>query len=370
MTGCRVGMVISAPMRAGAERQALKVAHGLIGDGYVVDVVAVEDGDEDVIDEFRTGGARVTVFDAAVADWRDRPWLIPRLAAHLRNARVDVVVPFCRLPNIAAAFAWRAGGARGCVWNQRDAGLGLDGRASQRLAVAAASRIACNSMHAVEMMAKEFLIERRNIHYVPNISEPGVPRFGRAVWRARLGVAADAPLAVLVSNITRSKAVDLALSAWAEVARLRHDAVLVVAGARGDATGEAERAVVEHGIRDSVRFAGRVIDVAGLIDAADIGFFAARSEGTPGFLLELGQAAKPWVAIDIAGVREVLPFGLEDRLAVDAAGLGEAAVRLFAENASVRAREGELHRAHIREHFSAARGLAAWRVLLDGMLGG
>jgi glycosyltransferase involved in cell wall biosynthesis len=363
VSGLRIGLVIGAPMRAGAERQALRLARALVADGNVVDVVAIEAGDDDVVKEFTEAGATICVFGADVSSSTSRPAVVSRLATHLRRAKTDFVVPFCRLPNIAGALAWRAGGARACVWNQRDAGLGLDGRVTQSIAFAAASHVVSNSLHAIAMLKDRFPLDGRTPCYVPNISERERPLVGRDTWRARLAVARSAPLAVLVSNLTRSKAVELAIDAWSRVVRVRSDAVLAIAGYRGDASADVDRVVAKCGVHDSVRFAGRVTDIAGLIDAADIGFFATRSEGCPGFLLELGEASKPWVSIDVAGVRELTPFGLEHRLARDVNSLGTAALALLDETPEVRAREGECHRRLVTQQFCVDRGLAAWKHL-------
>lgn len=100
------------------------------------------------------------------------------------------------------------------------------------------------------------------------------------------------------------------------------DAVLVLAGRPYGAYESLVVLARELQIEDRVRFAGVVTDVAGLLNAADIGVFSSRSEGCPNGVLECMAAGLAVAGSDIEAVREVVgardllaPPGDADRLA-------------------------------------------------------
>src|SRR5688572_7331496 len=45
-----------------------------------------------------------------------------RFIARLRLMRAQVVLPYCMFQNVLCGLTWQAGGARVCLWNQRDEG--------------------------------------------------------------------------------------------------------------------------------------------------------------------------------------------------------------------------------------------------------
>jgi glycosyltransferase involved in cell wall biosynthesis len=56
----------------------------------------------------------------------------------------------------------------------------------------------------------------------------------------------------------------------------------------------------------SVRFLGQVADVAGLLQAVDMGVFASPMEGSPNGVLECMAAGLPIIGTNVAGIREAV----------------------------------------------------------------
>jgi glycosyltransferase involved in cell wall biosynthesis len=113
----------------------------------------------------------------------------------------------------------------------------------------------------------------------------------------------------MVANLHRQKDHATVLSAWAivqrDLARYGHTAVLALAGLKGETFEALAEQVAIEGLSETVRFAGQVEDVSGLLAAADIGLFCSRSEGSPNGLLECMAAGLPVLASDIPAVREI-----------------------------------------------------------------
>ena len=61
------------------------------------------------------------------------------------------------------------------------------------------------------------------------------------------------------------------------------------------------------GILHSIRFLGKVIDIAGVISVTDIIVHSSLNEGSPNAILEGMKCKKPIVATNIPGVKESLP---------------------------------------------------------------
>jgi glycosyltransferase involved in cell wall biosynthesis len=192
---------------------------------------------------------------------------------------------------------------------------------------------------------------------VPNgvVLEP--PARDAAEWRQALGLG-DAFVACMVANLHRHKDHVTLLRAWATVTRgcaaAGRATVLVLAG-RPDETAVGLRALAaELGIADTVRFAGAVDDVSGLLAAVDVGVLSSHAEACPNAVIEYMAAGLPVTGTALAAMRECL--GPDAPLAPvdDADALAACLVRLAGDPA-LRAAEAARNRARAARCYAPAR---------------
>jgi glycosyltransferase involved in cell wall biosynthesis len=291
-----------------------------------------------------------------VAEWPGNLLALHRLARDLRAARPDLILPYTYFSNVIAGLVWRRTGARVCVWNQRDAGLYLEGFDPWRSAATRlVSGFVANSQAGAAAVRA---LTGKPVTLVPNGVELAAPRDDRATWRARLGVAQDGFVATMVANLHAHKDHATLLHAWRELVGGASPprAVLALAG-RSEETGAAVRQLADElGIAPSVRFLGAIDDVSGLYAASDLYVHSSTSEGLPNAVLEAMAAGLPVVATDLPGIREAVgPGGLAQLVPPNApARLAQQLARLFADP-GLRGELGKSAARRIHDELSATR---------------
>jgi glycosyltransferase involved in cell wall biosynthesis len=126
----------------------------------------------------------------------------------------------------------------------------------------------------------------------------------REATRRDLGIDETTPIVLVVARQDRQKGIDVAIRAIQLLRERRPDALLLVAGAEGNATPILQDLRARD--RDAVRFLGQRDDVADLMCAADVLALPSRWEGLAGTLIEALALEVGVVATDIAPIREVL----------------------------------------------------------------
>lgn len=117
-----------------------------------------------------------------------------------------------------------------------------------------------------------------------------------------------------------------------------------------------ERLAATLGVGDSVRFTGWRRDLAAVHGSIDVSVLSSLNEGTPVALIEAMAAARPVIATDVGGVRDIVTHG-ETGLVVpsgDTPALAAAMERL-AGDAAGRAALGRAAREAVRTRFSRER---------------
>lgn len=374
LEGLRVAVVLKWAGLGGAERQALLLARHLRdAEGADVFVHALSDAD----------GRAATLFQEAGIPWRarrgrwrgSRPRTVGRLfraAAALRREHADVLLPYCDVPNVVCGLIWRHSGARTCVWNQRDTlPFTLDDTFVRR-ALRATPVLVSNSEHGADLLAERGAARER-IRVIANGVGLLPPQFDRREWRRRLGIADDAVAVTSVAHFYVRKEHETLLQGWRGMLE-RTDgglggSVLVLAGRSEGRREVLEQLVDEHGMADSVRFAGDVEDVAGLLGASDVGILSSPTEGLPNAVLEYMAAGLPVVGSDIPGIRDALGDAGEPLLVppANAQALASALAAVCADS-GLRERLGAENRARQRRLFGAERMLdESVGAILDGL---
>jgi glycosyltransferase involved in cell wall biosynthesis len=229
-----------------------------------------------------------------------------------------------------------------------------------RWVVRRASRCVGVSGAVVEFLAQ---LGRPGAGLLSNGVDLPVPGDGqeRAAVRHRLGIAADAPLALYAGRVTADKG----LLVLAEALERLPDLHLVVAG-DGEALPELRRRAARL---ERLHLLGQVppAEVGGLLAAADLFVHpSCCAEGLPSSILEAAAAGLPIVATPQGGTVEVLCSPSHGLLVPpgDAAALAEAMASLVAD-ATLRSRLGAESRALVAGRFTWDRiALAAEQELL------
>jgi glycosyltransferase involved in cell wall biosynthesis len=311
LRGRRVALVLRSLALGGAERQALLFARSLRRAGvhvvlWSLDVAAegpvsraaAAEGVDTITSPVRWSAARATKLRALAV-----------LVQRLRAARVDVLVPYTAVPNVVCGLVAPWVGARLVVWNQRDLGIDESPGLARRWVVARTPRFIANSSASRRYLVESLGAREDRVSVVPNgvVLEPALR--GRAEWRRALGLG-DAFVACMVANFHRHKDHVTVLRAWHRVAResraARRPAMLVLAGREDETAGPLRALASELEIADTVRFAGPVDDVTGLLAAVDVGVLSSHAEACPNAVLEYMAAGLPVAGTAIPAIRECL----------------------------------------------------------------
>ncbi len=157
-------------------------------------------------------------------------------------------------------------------------------------------------------------------------------RFGardKASSRTRLGLDENISVIVMIGRLVPIKRVDRLLRAFAIALAERPDLRLFIIG-DGSERSALEAQAVSAGMTSAVTFCGWQSDAEDWYAAADVVALSSDNEGTPLTLIEAAASARPVVATDVGGVRDVVLDGESGLLveANDESGFASALVRL------------------------------------------
>lgn len=233
-----------------------------------------------------------------------------RIAWNLRREKVNIILPYTLVPNVIAGAIWRLTGASLCIWNQRDEGTEGHREPFQSWAVKQTPLFVANSSAGANYVIRNLQVHSEDVSVVHNgiALEPSVEN--RLVWRQRLGLAEDAICVAMIANISSKKDHTTLLRALGElVAKMSPfpgKLKLVLAGRLDDAAQGVINLMTELELENYMTLLGPVRDVAGLLEAVDIGVYSSISEGLPNGVIECMAAGKAIAATDIPGIREAL----------------------------------------------------------------
>jgi len=348
MKGCRVVFVLGNLELGGAERQALILARHLIEH---------EQADVEVWG-FNRSGPAADICEQHRIKWRivplQQPLDVKNVTRVLREARPDILLPYTLIPNVVCGLVWQRTGARLCVWNQRDEGIFTLNAKWQLRAAQQTPRFISNSKAGARHLSEKLHVDPAKVRVIPNGIEISLPQLDRRAWRARLEIDDKTFVACMIANLHANKDHETLLKAWRLVVdTLERDAALVLAGRHYGAYESLVELTNELGLGQSVRFAGQVSDVAGLLSAADLGVLSSRSEGCPNGVLECMAAGLAVVGTDIEGIREVAgekflaPPGDAERFA--------KIILELAVDSGLRATIGAANQSRIKQRYNAER---------------
>jgi glycosyltransferase involved in cell wall biosynthesis len=183
--------------------------------------------------------------------------------------------------------------------------------------------------------------------------------------RAALTGGDDAPLALVTARLDEQKGHDVLLRAAARLPGVR----FACAG-DGPLRDRLLAQARELGVAGRVAFLGYRDDLPSLLAACDLVVLPSRYEGLPISLIEAMAAARPVVATDIGGTRELVRDGETGVLVPpdDPEALADAIADL-ASRPDERRRLGEAGRVRARRHFGSEAMVAAVTDQYEALLG-
>jgi glycosyltransferase involved in cell wall biosynthesis len=377
----RIAMVISGTRQGGAERQALDLAERLPRDRFTVDLILLT-GEVAYAERARQTGRHIQMLEAP--ERGALPWplyaarvsgRVLRFARLIRRGRYDVVDawlfpaytlaavtrPLTRVPVMVAG--------RRSLSGYKDR-FGPVQRWLDTIARRAADAVVANS-NAVEadVLARERLdpLKLRVIRNGVTIPSPPLPA-ERERQRAAWGATAAEIVIGCVGNFSPGKGHALLLEALEPLLRSDRAPLLVLVG-QGRLRDEIEALVTRLGIASRVVVAGPTIDPLPMYWSFDIAVSASEREGLPNVLLEAAAAARPIVATDAGGSREIVRNG-ETGLLVpvgDAPALARA-IDVLVMDAEARNRYGARARAWVSREFSMSRMVDSFAALYEELV--
>lgn len=233
-----------------------------------------------------------------------------KIAWSLRKARADIILPYTLVPNVIAGIVWRLAGASLCIWNQRDEGTEGHRKPFESWAIYLTPLFLANSSSGANYLIRNLRVDKKKVSVVHNGIALDTPIGNRLMWRRRLGLMDDTICVAMIANLSSKKDHTTLLKAWNKVvdtlSPLSGKLKLVLAGRHDDAAHGVIHLMTELELENYVTLLGPVRDVAGLLEAVDIGVYSSISEGLPNGVIECMAAGKAIAATDIPGIREAL----------------------------------------------------------------
>jgi glycosyltransferase involved in cell wall biosynthesis len=292
-----------------------------------------------------------------------------RMQRHFRDQAPDVILSWTIKNNIFGAMAARR---RGVPFIPNVSGLGtafLSGGALQRLAETL-YRTAFRGLDTVFFQNPEdrdLFVARRLVVGVQARLLPGsgidLARFVPAPWPE------GPPVFLMIARLLRDKGVVEFVEAARRV-RARHpEARFQLLGAAGAANRSAIDPATLAGwlAEGAIEHLGTTDDVRPVIADAQVVVLPSYREGAPRTLIEGAAMARPLIATDVPGCRQVVEDGHTGFLCQprDAESLTEACLRMLALNPAARATMGAAGRVKMAAEYDQARVVAAYLEAID-----
>ncbi len=191
----------------------------------------------------------------------------------------------------------------------------------------------------------------------------------RDALRVRLGLAAERRYIATVARFHPVKDHATLLKAFVDVARVRPDVDLLLAG-EGPLRNDLERQSNELGVSGRVKFLGVLRDVPELLSAIDVFALTSVSEAASLTLMEAMAAGRPVVVTEVGGNPELVRAGVDGLLfprGEDRA--GAAALLRMLDDVVFAAKCGANARARALERFSLDRTVKSYHALYRRLTG-
>jgi len=209
-------------------------------------------------------------------------------------------------------------------------------------------------------------VPKQKIRYIPNGVD--TTRFYpdqsvRASVRQSLGISNEF-VWLAIGRLEPAKNYPAMLTAFKQVTKPNGNPLLLIVG-QGPLRGELERLVSLYALDTQVRLLGIRQDIPQLLNASDAFVMSSLWEGMPMVLLEAAACARPIVATDVGGNREVVLHGKTGLLVPpqQPEALAQAMQHLMALSPAEREAMGQAGREHVLANFDLERIVDQWETL-------
>ena len=369
----RIVYLLSSLGVGGAEKQALAVADRMATRGHTVALLVLMP---------RLPAEWPTTIPTVHLDVRKTPWSalkgFKRGRAFLREFQPDLVHSHGFHANIFARFLRLAGPKFVVLSTVHNV---YEGRWYRMLAYRLTDFLSrCTiavSQAAADRFARLGAVPRRKCSVILNgidVKEFAPNGASGARIRAEIGVSDASEEAefvwLAVGRLVPNKDYPNLLRAFAEARLGRGDARLWIAGdAAVGQIAALQQVRNELELGDSVRWLGLRRDMPALLDAADAFVSGSAWEGMPLAVGEAMAMAKPVVATDVGGVRELVGDAGLIVPAKDSAALADAMIATMKKSREALAAAGHAARQRIANHFSIDATADKWEALYGSLIG-
>ena len=303
-----VMFIISGLERGGAENQLVGLANGLAGRGWPVTVVSYLPFSETSLRlELCSPGVLVVTLNSPNSVLKYAGLF--RAAAVVRRGKPDLLVGFmfhgmmtARLLSLLSPAASVSSVHSDRHGAMRDKLLGLTDRLADAVTIQAQS--------IGDELCRRGVIKPSHMHVIPNAID--IARFAgvksRERIRSNLGVQEGQFLWLAAGRLHAAKDYPNLLRAFAEVARRRAEAQLVIAGA-GPLEGAVRALIGRLGLSGRVALLGLRRDMPELFAACDALVLSSAWEGMSVVVLEAMASRRPVVATAVGAVPELVSDG-------------------------------------------------------------
>jgi len=297
----------------GAEKAFVRIAVGLRGLGWDVNVVSLRDAGPLAI-ELSDAGIPVTALDCGgFSDLR----AIVRMKRALATQRPDVLLTFLHQANIVGRLAGRWAGVRSIVSGIRVADRRWAVMIPERLTSHFVDQYVAVSETVADVHRRLCHLKPDRVSVIPNGVD--VDAIRQAIPTDRKSIQCDESdwIILCVGRLTVQKAPLDVLDAFARLKQQQSDThsnlKLIFAG-EGPLRPEIEAKIASAGLQNDVRVPGWRPDVVELMKASNLLTLASHWEGLPNVILEAQAAGLPVVASAVDGCCELITDGQTGRL--------------------------------------------------------
>lgn len=358
----------------------LPLLRALLADGHRVTVLAPGDDAMAVLQEIGCRVVPLRMDVKGLAPHRDVA-LVARLHTHFRRERPDAVLSFTIKNNIYGALAARLSGIP-FVPNVTGLGTAFLSSGALRRVAEVLYRLAFARVPIVffqnpddrALFLERGLVRRGQARLVPG-SGIDLGHFAPAPLPC-MGPAADpgAPVFLMITRLLRDKGVCEFVDASRMLRRAFPAARCILLGPAGaeNRTAIPLGTILAWQAEGIVEYAGSTDDVRPHIAAADCVVLPSYREGTARTLLEAAAMARPLIATDVAGCRNVVEHEATGHLVRvrDSEDLARAMLRFAASRCEDRAAMGRRGRRKMEAEFDQALVASAYRQALAELFPG
>lgn len=190
-----------------------------------------------------------------------------------------------------------------------------------------------------------------------------------AAIKGELGIAADNTVMATLSSLTGEKAINIAISAFADVKKESKKLTLLIIGDGPELENLKQQAAASH-CADNIIFAGRRSDIARLLSCVDLFLLPSLAEGLPMALLEAMASSCAVVATQVGDVADVVDSEVGRLIQPgDSQALTTAIEEIVYDSAALH-QLGQAAKQRIEQRFSSTAMAKGYAAIYDSVLAG